>query len=78
VRLTVEPECVRLIVRDVGDHEVAPPVENGGLGVRGMRERATALGGSVDARPDGRGWTVDATLPREEPPAGPERRRGRC
>ena len=31
-----------------------------------MRERAVALGGSVDARPDGGGWTVEATLPRTD------------
>jgi len=81
VRLSVEPERVRLVVRDVGDDEVAAPVENGGLGLRGMRERAAALGGSVDARPNGTGWTVDATLPRADPalPSPPGgRRRGRC
>ena len=75
VRLTVDPECVRLVVRDVDDHEVAAPVGNGGLGLRGMRERAVALGGSVDARPDGAGWTVNATLPLTDPPATGRRRR---
>ena len=35
-----------------------------GLGLRGMAERATALGGRVDAGPrDGGGWRVHATLP---------------
>ncbi|WP_174567844.1 hypothetical protein [Amycolatopsis orientalis] len=35
-----------------------------GNGIRGMRERARLLGGSVSAGPrDGRGWRVRATIP---------------
>jgi signal transduction histidine kinase len=42
----------------------AEPSTGAGAGVRGMRERAEALGGSLEAgaRPEG-GWRVEATLP---------------
>jgi signal transduction histidine kinase len=75
VQLAVEPECVRLVVYDFESGEVPVAAENGGLGVRGMRERATALGGSLVARPEGEGWRVEATLPRSD--AQTERRHGR-
>ncbi|MFG2014778.1 sensor histidine kinase [Actinomadura geliboluensis] len=35
----------------------------GGLGLVGMRERVTALGGALRAGPDGAGWTVHAAIP---------------
>jgi signal transduction histidine kinase len=39
-----------------------------GNGVRGMRERAAALGGRLEAGPnDGRGWRVHAWLPMSTP-----------
>ena len=40
-----------------------------GNGVRGMRERAAALGGTLDAAPDddGSGWRVHAWLPMSTP-----------
>jgi signal transduction histidine kinase len=40
------------------------PTAGSGAGVRGMRERAEALGGSLHAGPgpDG-GWRVEAALP---------------
>jgi signal transduction histidine kinase len=64
-------------VRDRDGGDVPLPSENGGLGLRGMRERAAALGGSLDARPDAEGWLVEATLPR--PDARRERHhRRRC
>ena len=34
-----------------------------GFGLRGMRERAELLGGSLNARPDGDGWLLECTLP---------------
>jgi signal transduction histidine kinase len=44
----------------------APP----GNGVRGMRERAAALGGTLEAGPSPHGgWRVHAWLPMSEPPA---------
>ena len=49
----------------------APAGENLGNGVRGMRERAAALGGKLDAGPRGipptRGWRVHALLPMGAP-----------
>jgi signal transduction histidine kinase len=45
----------------------------GGSGVRGMRERATALGGSFDAGPrPGGGFRVTARLPLLEEDAEPD------
>lgn len=38
----------------------------GGHGIAGMRERAVALGGTLEAGPDGDGFRVRATLPIEE------------
>ncbi|MFE5212665.1 sensor histidine kinase [Streptomyces sp. NPDC056600] len=57
----------RLTVRIDDDGKAAPPaVPSSGLGLLGMRERVTALGGRLDARPrDGGGFTVRAELPVE-------------
>jgi signal transduction histidine kinase len=47
----------------------SPP---GGQGLRGMAERAAALGGSCEAGPaDGGGWRVRARLPLDGPLHGP-------
>jgi signal transduction histidine kinase len=44
-----------------------------GNGVRGMRERAAALGGTLDAGPDdGGGWRVHAWLPTPTPTPSPD------
>jgi signal transduction histidine kinase len=43
----------------------------GGYGLRGMRERAELLGGSLRAGADDGGWTVELRLPSE--PAGTAR-----
>jgi len=64
VTVTGEPDCVRMTVCDDGD---PVPVAHGrdGYGVVGMTERASLLGGTVDAGPSpGRGWVVTALLPR--------------
>lgn len=69
-----ERDSVRLMVRDDGAGTspdvfatVATPRAGEGLGngLRGMRERAEALGGTVEARqrPDGVGFSVTLTLP---------------
>jgi signal transduction histidine kinase len=59
------PGAVTIEVID--DGAVAPGRANGaadGNGVRGMRERATALGGTLEAAPvNTGGWRVRATLP---------------
>ena len=64
---------------DVGDREVTvevtddgrasvSPTAGGGHGLAGMRERARALGGTLEAGPAPRlGFTVLARLPTESP-----------
>ena len=61
------------VVIEVVDDGIGVPHANGhlngdpetdGNGVRGMRERASALGGTLDVSPgDGGGWRVRAWLP---------------
>ena len=63
-----EDGWVRLTVRDDGE-----PGSGGravpGFGLAGMSERVALLGGTLRAGPvDGRGWLVDATLPRAGTP----------
>ena len=63
VRITGEEERVHLQLEDDGDFVAnpAPP----GLGLQGMTERVDLLGGSLTAGPgEGRGWTVEVTLPK--------------
>jgi signal transduction histidine kinase len=60
------------ITVDVTDNGAVPAQavtsETLGNGVRGMRERAAALGGTLDAAPgDGGGWRVHAWLPMSVP-----------
>ncbi len=64
VSVAGEADCVRLTVRDDGDAG-SDGRGSSGYGLLGMTERATLLGGSLEAgpRPD-RGWTVTAVLPR--------------
>ncbi|MFF1541737.1 sensor histidine kinase [Microbacterium sp. NPDC058269] len=63
VRVRAEARSIRILV-----HNTAPPRSpeghGGGYGLRGMRERAEILGGSLSAGPasDG-GWDVEAILP---------------
>jgi signal transduction histidine kinase len=61
VRVAVEPDFVRLTVRDDGETGARTPA---GYGLVGMAERASLLGGTLEAGPGDRGWTVDAVLPR--------------
>ncbi len=58
-------EPVVLTVADSGPHGVGSPLagSGGGFGVRGMRERATALGGTLAAGPADGGWRVELRLP---------------
>lgn len=62
VRVDADDSGVRLNVVNDGD-PAAPPVP--GFGIIGMSERATLLGGTLEAGPPtGGGWSVTADLPR--------------
>ena len=80
VRIELAPhqEGVRLLVTDDGlgaqrvGHDSRSPVGSGGMGLRGMAERALSVGGRLDAGParaDGSGdpeaggWRVEAVIP---------------
>ncbi|RVU26173.1 sensor histidine kinase [Streptomyces antnestii] len=67
------PERVRLRVHDNGRGAAADPPEPGigGTGLRGLTERLAAAGGSLEAGPAPRGFTVTAELPvLPAPPSG--------
>ncbi|MFI9780040.1 sensor histidine kinase [Streptomyces sp. NPDC051956] len=59
------PERVRLRVHDNGRGAAAVPPQPGigGTGLRGLTERLGAAGGSLEAGPAARGFTVTAELP---------------
>jgi signal transduction histidine kinase len=60
---TYGPDGAELVVEDDGAGSAPATGLGGGRGVSGMRERAEALGGSLQAGPGGRGWLVRAVLP---------------
>ncbi len=63
VDVTASRSQVRLRVRDDGEASTASPTP-AGYGLRGMAERASLLGGTLQAGPDPEGgWSVDASLP---------------
>jgi signal transduction histidine kinase len=65
VRVAIGARSVEIDVRNDGVAPVTDPPPNGaGAGLRGMAERAEALGGRIEAGrlPDG-GWQVHAVLP---------------
>ena len=63
VVVRTEDDTLSIVVADDGTGPDQPS-DGAGAGVRGMRERAEALGGALDAgrRSEG-GWRVEATLP---------------
>ena len=64
VALRIEEDTLRIDVTDDGANSTATARSSNGHGLRGMRERATALGGQVSAGPAERGgWHVQARLP---------------
>jgi signal transduction histidine kinase len=67
--LRVGDEVVSMHVRNRLAHTSAAPATDGGLGVRGMQERVTLLGGELRAGSDGDAWCVDVELPRTVEPA---------
>ena len=61
VTLTYQPDSLTI---DVTDHGGTAPGPTGtGHGIAGMRERAAAVGGTLDAGPAPGGFAVHATLP---------------
>lgn len=65
ISLHIDPDVVRLCVRNRLAQTVGAPSADGGTGVRGMQERVSLLGGELSAGPDGTGWCVDVELPRQ-------------
>jgi signal transduction histidine kinase len=65
--VSVHAGVVRLSVVDRGRPADPPDHRTGHFGLEGMRERARALGGVLDAGPTSDGWRVDARLPRIAP-----------
>lgn len=65
LELETSAEHVRLTATTTGPVLAEPPSESqrARYGVIGMRERATALGGKLDAGPTPDGWRVDCRLP---------------
>lgn len=65
VEIDQDQDCLRGIISDDGvGFEVEPRVRNGGLGLRGMRERLGALGGSLQVVSAlGRGTEIRFRLP---------------
>jgi signal transduction histidine kinase len=61
--LAVDDGTVRLVVEDRGRPASAPDPLAGRFGLIGMRERALALGGELEAGPTGEGWRVELRLP---------------
>ncbi len=75
VAVSIAVEQRWLVVR-IADRAVSPVAARlapglagtgGGYGIRGMRERAQLLGGTLRAGPTAEGWLVELRLPVEEP-----------
>ena len=65
VQVRGDDDEVRLTVRDDGDGGSFDPRTAPGFGLVGMAERTKLLGGTLTAGPSrGRGWTVEAMLPK--------------
>jgi signal transduction histidine kinase len=61
--LAADEGRVRLVVEDRGRPAAASDPKAGRFGLIGMRERALALGGELDAGPTAEGWRVELRLP---------------
>jgi signal transduction histidine kinase len=71
VRLSWEPEQLRVEVLDDGPASAASPTGGAGRGLVGMRERASLVGGHLEAGPRvGGGYAVRAWLPLDRSLAG--------
>lgn len=69
--LNAADDAVRLLVVDRGRPGARRDPNAGHFGLVGMRERARALGGELDAGPTADGWSVEARLPRTAPDRDP-------
>jgi signal transduction histidine kinase len=70
VRIAITPAEVTVAVANTLPG--GPPARRGrGMGIAGMRQRATLLGGTLTAGPDGGGWHVRARIPIDDPESGP-------
>jgi signal transduction histidine kinase len=61
--IAVDSDEVRLVVADRGRPAPVPARSEGHFGLLGMRERARALGGELEAGPTADGWRVAIRLP---------------
>jgi signal transduction histidine kinase len=69
VRVGYQPEAVVLEIADTGTGRAAGVARPGGHGIAGMRERAAAVGGTLQAGPTAEGrFLVRARLPYREHP----------
>lgn len=67
IEVRARGDVLEVEVRDDGaPHGLGVP--SGGHGIAGMRERATTLGGTLEAGSDGEGFRVRARLPLQEAP----------
>jgi signal transduction histidine kinase len=64
LELSVTDDEIRMRIRNTSGNGAKPAHSGNGLGIRGMIERATTLGGKLDAGPDSGGWVVSLTAPR--------------
>lgn len=64
VELTLSNDDIRLRVHNAPTNGNPPQSDGGGLGIRGMIERASVLDGTLAAGPDDGGWTVFLRAPR--------------
>ncbi|MBE1877971.1 sensor histidine kinase [Myceligenerans pegani] len=63
VAVSVRRSGTSCLVAVSDDGRGAPGTGGGGYGLRGMRERVEALGGTLEAGPDDVGWLVRASFP---------------
>jgi signal transduction histidine kinase len=64
LHVDVHPDRARLTVRNDAGAPLPEAPPGSQLGLRGMAERAASRGGTLEAGPEGDGWSVRAELPR--------------
>lgn len=70
VRLTYRPEELLIEVQDDGGApgaDLPAEVDGPGYGIKGMRERVGAMGGTIRIGANAQGWLVSAAIPTEHP-----------